>query len=290
MLTLQHIDAWKHVQMVISGRPTWHVSLNALFLSMRIPWTEFASQHAQLSTHFLPRTQQLHVSITVQLLQIHMLTGITTYAYQIVPDQISTCWMVRGFAPIYVLWVFSWRIAPKDVKLLALQVLLNLLPDIVWLDVLETFKLLVITWFATIPVSTVLMTCMLIIPPIYVCLPAHQILSIFLTHWLEIVFFSVLTVTLPKMIQGHALLHVWWDMLTTWPENVWQSVQLSLRWPMVNLILMFASGFALQICMLIMRLKNVSTITTVQEVIRLGLILYQNIVYQDVPQNLFTLA
>ena len=59
---------------------------------------------------------------------------------------------------------------------------------------------------------------------------------------------------------------------------------------MVNLILMFASGFALQICMLIMRLKNVSTITTAQEVIRLGLILYQNIVYQDVPQNLFTLA
>lgn len=111
-----------------------------------------------------------------------MLTGITTYAYQIVPDQISTCWMVRAFAQIYVLWVFSWRIAPKDVKLLALQVLLNLLPDIVWLDVLETFKLLVITWFATIPVSTVLMTCMLIIPPIYVCLPAHQILSIFLTH------------------------------------------------------------------------------------------------------------
>ena len=52
--------------------------------------------------------------------------------------------MVRAFAQIYVLWVFSWRIAPKDVKLLALQVLLNLLPDIVWLDVLEMFKLLVI--------------------------------------------------------------------------------------------------------------------------------------------------
>ena len=109
-----------------------------------------------------------------------MLTEITTYAYQIVPDQISTCWMVMGYAPTYVLWDFSWRIALKDAKLLALQVLLNLRPDIVWLGVLEMFKLLAITWFATIPVSTVLMTCMPIILPIYVCLPAHQVLSIFL--------------------------------------------------------------------------------------------------------------
>ena len=85
-----------------------------------------------------------------------------------------------GYAPIYVLWDFSWRIALKDAKLLALQVLLNLRPDIVWLGVLEMFKLSAITWFVTIPVSTVLMTCMPIILPIYVCLPAHQVLSIFL--------------------------------------------------------------------------------------------------------------
>ena len=47
---------------------------------------------------------------------------------------------------------------------------------------------------------------------------------------------------------------------------------------MANLILMFVSGFALQICMLITPLKNVLTVITAQEVIRLGLTLYQNIV------------
>ena len=54
-------------------------------------------------------------------------------------------------------------------------------------------------------------------------------------------------------------------------------------------ILMFVLEFVQPICMLTTLLKNVLTLTTAQEQTMPGLILFQNTVSQDVPQNLSTL-